>query len=195
MRASGTAATRAALARALAAAALGLCAPAAPGCGRVAAGEAHALSRALVPPDGAFRLWYLTPPWELRDNTAARATLVVPAEFGAFLDGAVPPILALTVETRAGTTPDAVLAAAAAQARAAGATVVYGPRPVRMALGVVGVEGAFRDARGTVRAAAAPLADGRTVVLVFSSGRPIEHDPDVGGMIADFEARPPGTGP
>jgi hypothetical protein len=162
------------------------------GCGTIDGGAAHAGEAALVPPDRAYRLWFLAPPWQLVSTDAQRAELrVAVGADDPRSGGTAREVIGLTVEAVAGVSPDALLASRIQQGLAAGSVLTVVPRTVPLASPAVGEEAAFGDGVVLQRVVTASLADGRAVVLTFRAGIPLEADADVTGMIGEFEPRPP----
>jgi hypothetical protein len=158
-------------------------------CGGSYGGDAHGGQSAYVPPDRAYRLWYATPPWVLVESRDGHAAFRVGGGAASDDSGAVPSVIALSVDERADTTAQGAVAEAVAAAQARGDDVAGAAQSVVFADGATGFGAAFGDETGYYRVAAATLADGRAVVLTFTATSAIAMDPDITDLLARFEPR------
>lgn len=180
-------------------------------------GDPHGGYRSLTPPDNAWRLYYLDPPWVVIRNDATGAVVRVPPAYGPSVSSVgFEGIMEVTVSRTAAASPEAAVGAFLEARRASGWRDEYAPRATWVSApsvalapadagpmppvdagadagvsAVPAAEAAATDGVFFERCVAARLADGGVVVLLFHSIRSLAEDPEITAMIRLFEPRPP----
>lgn len=179
-------------------------------------GDPHGGYRSLTPPDNAWQLYYLAPPWLVIRNEATGTVLRVPPAYGPSVSSVgFEGIMEVTISRTAAASPEAAVGAFFEARRASGWRAEYAPRatwvgapsialvppdagsmpPVDAGAdagaAVPAAEAAALDGIFYERCVAARLSDGGVVVLLFHSIRSIADDPEINAMIRLFEPRPP----
>jgi hypothetical protein len=138
-----------------------------------------------------WRVWYPSPPWSVVDRGADRAVLrVASTQDAVLMGGTAGAIVALTVETAAGTDPARWVRGRLDDALGRGATQRYAPRTARyQGTTLPFTEASVSTWDGTTRWAARALPDGRAVTLTFTAPWDLSDDADITQVIAAVDVR------
>ncbi len=154
------------------------------GCGAVPSSDPHAGMQSLAPPSGAYRLWYLAPPWEVVENRPGHAVLRVPTSGDPIVAGGTAgAVIGLVIDEVPGSDPLAWVAARVTAETATGATVSR-PAVLARSTGAPLADGAVATYDGSTRYAAMAVPGAGLVTLVFTAPTALGDDPDVTQMVA-----------